>query len=420
MSKKKIILGIAGGIAAYKTPDLIRRLKARDADVQVVTTRSASHFVTATTLQAVSGRPVRENLWDSEAEAAMGHIELARWADLVLIAPATAEILSRLAVGGAPDLLTTLCLATEAPVVLVPAMNRVMWQHPAVAANCRTLLQRGVRLLGPATGNQACGEVGPGRMLEPAEIVAELMQEAEAPSPSDKPREQSLLGMTVMVTAGPTREAIDPVRYISNRSSGKMGYALAAAARDAGATVRLVSGPVNLPAPENVTVISAESAKDMFGAVHEHLEDVNIFISAAAIADYRAAAISNDKIKKAGEGMSLELVRSPDVLASVARLNDRPFTVGFAAETGNLREHALGKLEQKKINMIVANLVGADRGFDRDDNTVDVFWQGGEQSFPRMDKADLADKLIALIAERYQENIGADTVAELPTIRHDT
>lgn len=417
MSRKKIILGIAGGIAAYKTPDLIRQLKAAGAEIQVVTTRSARQFVTDTTLQAVSGKPVRDNLWDSDAEAAMGHIELARWAGLVLIAPATAEIISRLAAGAAPDLLTTLCLATEAPLVIAPAMNRVMWEHPAVVANCRTLAERGVRILGPAVGNQACGEVGPGRMLEPADIVAAVMTPAVDLEAGI--RSQVFRGMTVMVTAGPTREAIDPVRYISNRSSGKMGYALAAAARDAGAEVRLVSGPVSLPAPDNVSVIAAESAKDMFGAVHEHLDGVDIFIGAAAIADYRAAAISKDKIKKAGEEMSVAMVRSPDVLSSVARLSNRPFTVGFAAETGKLREHALAKLEQKNINMIVANLVGPERGFDSDDNAVDVFWKNGEQSFPKMDKAKLAAELIELIAARYQDNIGADTLTELPSIRRD-
>jgi phosphopantothenoylcysteine decarboxylase/phosphopantothenate--cysteine ligase len=415
MSRQKILLGISGGIAAYKTPELIRQLKAQDADVQVVITRSARQFVTPTTLQAVSGHPVRDNLWDSDAGAAMGHIELARWADLVLIAPATAEIIARLASGAAPDLLMTVCLATEAPVVIAPAMNRVMWEHPAVVANCRILAERGVRILGPASGNQACGEVGPGRMLEPADIAAAISTPTAAPATGDQP----LRGMTVMVTAGPTREAIDPVRYISNRSSGKMGYALAVAARNAGAKVRLVSGPVSLPAPDNIKVIAVESAKEMFGAVHEHLDGVDIFIGAAAIADYRAASVSKDKIKKSGEEMSVALVRSPDILASVARLNDRPFTVGFAAETSNLREHALNKLEQKNINMIVANLVGAERGFDTDDNTVDVFWKGEEKSFPRMDKAKLAAELVTLIAARYQDHIGADTLKELPALRRD-
>ncbi len=412
MQTQKIILGISGGIAAYKTPELVRRLKRRGAEVQVVMTRSAGEFVTPTTLQAVSGKPVRSNLWDADAEAAMGHIELARWADLVLIAPATAEIMSRLAAGGAPDLLTTLCLATEAPVVMAPAMNHVMWSNPAVQENRQKLERRGVRILGPAVGDQACGESGPGRMLEPDDIVAAVMK----PIAVATAKPGSMDGKTVMITAGPTREAIDSVRYLSNRSSGKMGYALAAAARDAGANVILVSGPVSLTTPDGVTRIDIESAKELFAAVHDNLEGVQIFIGAAAVADYHAASASAGKIKKTAGEMSLDLVKTPDILASVARLSDRPFTVGFAAETENLREYALGKLEKKNLNMIVANLVGPGLGFETDRNAVDVYWRDGEMSFPLTDKEELASALVELIASNYEQTLHAETQTELPVI----
>ncbi|MED5421232.1 MAG: bifunctional phosphopantothenoylcysteine decarboxylase/phosphopantothenate--cysteine ligase CoaBC, partial [Pseudomonadota bacterium] len=313
MDSIRIVLGVSGGIAAYKTPELVRRLKDRGADVQVVMTRSAHEFVTETSLQAVSGRQVRENLWDREAEAAMGHIELARWADLVLIVPATAEIMSRLASGGAGDLLSTLCLATEAPVAIAPAMNHVMWSNPAVQENRRTLKQRGMRILGPASGDQVCGESGSGRMLEPDDIVSAVM------SPSavlDAP----LAGRTVMITAGPTHEPIDPVRFMSNRSSGKMGYALAAAVREAGADVILVSGPVIIPRPSYVDVVDVESAEEMYGAVHERVGEADIFIGVAAVSDYRSENIEAEKIKKSGDGLSLDLVQSRDILASVAAL----------------------------------------------------------------------------------------------------
>lgn len=410
MTQKNIILGITGGIAAYKTPELVRRLRERGADVQVVLTRSAREFVTETTLQAVSGLPVRSDLWDKAAEAAMGHIELARWADLILIAPATAEIMARLASGSAPDLLTTLCLATEAPVLIAPAMNHVMWKNPAVQENRDKLISRGVRILGPASGDQACGETGPGRMLEPNEIVAAVMAPLAVPDIVQAP----LAGMTVMITAGPTREAIDPVRYITNRSSGKMGFALAVAARQAGANVILVCGPVSIPAPEGVECINVESARDMFAATHARIDDVDIFIAAAAVADYRAVDEKTDKIKKSTDELSIALVKNPDILASVARMHNGPFTVGFAAETDNLGDYARSKLESKRLNMIVANLVGKNLGFDADENAVDVFWLGGEQSFPLADKRQLAQDLIALIAERYLQGIKADTQTELP------
>jgi len=410
MSGQKIVLGISGGIAAYKTPELVRLLKKRGAEVQVVLTRSAKEFVTETTLQAVSGAPVRENLWDKEAEAAMGHIELARWADLVLIAPATAEIMSRLALGAAPDLLTTLCLATEAPIVVAPAMNHIMWADSGVQDNCRVLKQRDIRILGPAVGDQACGESGPGRMVEPEDIVAAIM------GPKAVPDVSALAGKVVMITAGPTREAIDPVRYISNRSSGKMGYAIAAAACDAGAKVLLVSGPVNIVPPAAVETIFTESAKEMFAAVHDRLTEVDVFIGAAAVADYHSASVQTHKLKKSESDLSLDLSRTPDILASVAGQQDRPFTVGFAAETQNLREYALGKLKEKNLDMIVANLVGANQGFEKDRNSVEVFWQDGEKVFPDSDKKVLGRQLVKIIGEQYKSIQDAQTVQVQPAI----
>ena len=406
---KKIILGIAGGIAAYKTPELVRRLRERGAEVQVVMTRSAEEFVTGTTLQAVSGLPVRSNLWDKDAEAAMGHIELARWADLVLIAPATAEIMSRLASGAAPDLLTTLCLATHAPLVIAPAMNHVMWSNPAVQANRQVLEARGVRILGPDRGDQACGETGEGRMVEPDAIAAAVT----GPTIVADVERPPLIGRKIMITAGPTREAIDPVRYISNRSSGKMAYAMARAAAAAGAEVVLISGPVELTTPDGIQRVDVESAREMFAATHERIDNIDIFIAAAAVADYCAESVQENKIKKTEARMSIELVRTPDILASVAELENGPFTVGFAAETENLREYAISKLEKKNLDMIVANQVGRNRGFDSDDNKVDVFWTAGDQSFPMMPKTELAVALIKLIGERYLERSAPGTRGEL-------
>lgn len=428
MSEKNIILGVTGSIAAYKAPDLVRRLRDRGASVRVVMTASAAEFITPTALQAVSGQPVRENLWDRDAEAAMGHIELARWAEVVLIAPATAEILSRLAAGSGADLLTTLCLATEAPLVVAPAMNRVMWAHPAVRANCELLASRGVRILGPGSGGQACGEFGEGRMLEPAEIVRAVLEgpamaepertiagpekamaepekamaEPERATAAPGKAAGPLTGRTVMVTAGPTREAIDPVRFISNRSSGRMGYALAEAAAEAGANVVLVSGPVSLGPPAGVQRIMVESAQEMFAETHNRIDGVDIFIGAAAISDYRPESPRSQKIKKHEASLRIDLVRAPDTLASVSKLERRPFTVGFAAETEKLREHALAKLSSKNLDLIVANEVGKGRGFDCDDNAVVVLWQGGEKAFPMTDKTRLAHALIGLIAERYR------------------
>jgi phosphopantothenoylcysteine decarboxylase/phosphopantothenate--cysteine ligase len=406
-----IVLGISGGIAAYKTPELVRRLRERGADVQIVMTASAEEFVTRTSLQAVSGRPIRSNLWDKEAEASMSHIELARWADVVLIAPATAEIMARLAGGGAPDLLTTLCLATEAPIAIAPAMNRVMWANAGVQANRKTLEERGVRILGPDSGSQACGETGAGRMLEPDAIADAVCGKDISGTAAG-----ILAGKTVLVTAGPTREPIDPVRYITNRSSGKMGYAIAAAAHALGARVILVSGPVSLPEPRGAEVVRVETAAEMYAATHERIADADIFIAAAAVSDYRPAEMSAQKIKKTKDTMALELVRSPDILASVTALDVVPFTVGFAAETENVREYALGKLANKKLDMIVANRVGADRGFDRDDNTAEILWDGGTRAFDTMPKTELAARLMDVIAARFFETRGADTQPALSIV----
>ncbi|HSG59410.1 MAG TPA: bifunctional phosphopantothenoylcysteine decarboxylase/phosphopantothenate--cysteine ligase CoaBC [Woeseiaceae bacterium] len=407
-----VLLGITGGIAAYKTPDLVRRLRAHGAEVQIVMTASAEEFVTETALQAVSGRPVRSNLWDKEAEASMSHIELARWADVVLIAPATAEIMARLASGAGSDLLTTLCLATEAPIALAPAMNHVMWNNAAVQANRKTLEERGVRILGPDVGSQACGETGAGRMLEPEAIAAIVCGPDVGAA-----RDGALTGKTVLVTAGPTREPIDPVRYISNRSSGKMGYAIASAAAAQGARVILVSGPVALPTPAGVELVSVTTAAEMYSATHEQIDGVDIFVGAAAVADYRPAEPSRKKIKKHDETLHVELVRTEDILASVAALETAPFTVGFAAETENDREYALGKLENKGLDMIVANRVGDDSGFDRDDNAAQVYWRGGERDFPTAAKAELADGIVQLVAERFAASRGEATQPEPAVLR---
>jgi phosphopantothenoylcysteine decarboxylase/phosphopantothenate--cysteine ligase len=320
--------------------------------------------------------------------------------------------MSRLASGAAPDLLTTLCLATEAPLVIAPAMNHVMWSNPAVQANRQLLEERGVRILGPDSGDQACGETGEGRMVEP-DAIAVAVTGPIGVSDVERP---PLLGLKVMITGGPTREAIDPVRFISNRSSGKMAYTMARAAADAGAEVILISGPVQLATPDNVQRIDVESANEMFAATHEHIDNIDIFIAAAAVADYRAASAQQNKIKKTKAELSIELTRTPDILASVAKLENGPFTVGFAAETEKLREYARSKLEQKNLDMIIANQVGKNRGFDSDDNTVDVFWASGEQSFPKMAKKELAVTLMKLIADRYLEQSGDKTQTTLPSL----
>jgi phosphopantothenoylcysteine decarboxylase/phosphopantothenate--cysteine ligase len=392
----RVLLGVTGGIAAYKAPELVRRLREAGAEVRVVMTRAAREFVGPAVLQAVSGQPVRLDLWDETAEAAMGHIELARWADQVIVAPATANFIAALTGGVANDLLTTLCLATEARVSLAPAMNRVMWMHPAVQHNCATLRSRGVRLLGPAEGEQACGETGPGRMLEPVEIAEAVLAEPTWLAP------QLLAGARLLITAGPTREPIDPVRYITNRSSGKMGYAVAAAAAEAGANVTLVSGPVCLAAPSGVRRIFVETAEEMYREVHAAAHGTDIFIGCAAVSDYRPPVVSPQKIKRTGEELRLDLVRSPDTLASIAALPNGPFTVGFAAETEKVREHALKKLEAKKVDMIAANQVGPARGFDLETNALEVFWRGGSAEIGEDAKLVVARRLIALVAEQFK------------------
>jgi phosphopantothenoylcysteine decarboxylase/phosphopantothenate--cysteine ligase len=392
----RILLGVTGGIAAYKSPELVRRLVERGCEVQVVMTASAKQFVTPLTFEAVSSRRVRDDLWDPAAEAAMGHIELARWADVVVVAPATASFMAELAVGRAADLLSTLCLATTAPIVLAPAMNQAMWSNAAVQANRAVLEARGIRLLGPAEGDQACGETGPGRMLEPLEIAAALLEG------QGRLRAQPFAGLKVVVTAGPTREPIDPVRYITNRSSGKMGYAVAAAVREAGAEVVLVSGPVALPPPAGVRRVSVETAEDLYAKVHEEIGGASIFIGCAAVSDYRPQKAAAQKIKRTAEEMALALVRSPDTLASVAALPKPPFTVGFAAETHDVAKYAREKLEKKRVDMIAANQVGRDCGFDRETNALTVYWDGGEVALGEGSKPVLARQLVELIAERYR------------------
>ena len=392
----RVVLGVTGGIAAYKSAELTRRLKDKGADVQVVMTAGAREFVTPLTFQALSGRPVRTDLWDAAAEAAMGHIELARWPQRIVIAPATADFIARLAHGLADDLLSTLCLATDAPIVVVPAMNRLMWSNAATQANVAALRQRGFTILGPAEGAQACGETGAGRMVEPQAIVDALFA-----APRSLDGNSPLRGRKVVVTAGPTRERIDPVRFITNRSSGKMGYAVAEAARDAGANVVIVSGPVNVPTPPGLKRVDVETAEQMMNAVQAEIADTDIFIAAAAVSDYRMREIAAHKIKKTSDELSLQLSRTPDILATVAAGSPRPFVVGFAAETQNVERNALAKLEGKKLDMIAANQVGEGLAFDCDDNALTVYWAGGKRELERAPKCQLAGSLIDVIAERF-------------------
>ncbi len=398
LAQKRILLGVTGGIAAYKACELTRRLRDAGAEVRVVMTRAATEFVTPLTFQALSGQPVRGTLFDPEAEAGMDHIALARWADAILVAPATADFLARLAHGRADDLLTTLCLASEAPLCVAPAMNRAMWAHPATRANADTLCARGVHLLGPGEGSQACGETGEGRMLETPELLAGL----EALFAGG-----SLAGLHVLVTAGPTREPLDPVRYLSNRSSGKMGYAVARAAREAGARVTLVTGPTALAPPEGIECIPVETAAEMHEVVLSRSAQVQVFIAAAAVADYRAAAVSTHKIKKSAGHLQLGLERNPDILAAVAALADRPFTVGFAAETRDLERNARTKLMKKGLDLIAANDVSGGRGFDADDNALALLWPGGGTKLPRQPKEQLARQLVRVISERLRADQGS-------------
>ena len=393
LSQKHIIVGISGGIAAYKSAELVRRLRDLGAQVHVVMTHGAREFITPLTLQALSGNPVHVDLLDPNAEAAMGHIEQARWADLVLVAPCTADLMSRLVQGAANDLLTTLILATDAPVALAPAMNQAMWADPATQANAETLSQRGFKLLGPGSGVQACGDIGLGRMLEP-ELLAQ--------NTADLFAHQALTGKHLVITAGPTREDIDPVRYITNHSSGKMGFCLAEAAAEAGARVTLISGPVHLATPDRVQRVNVNSAADMLAAC-EAAMPCDIFIGAAAVADYRPEIIAEHKLKKdpsSIDGMTLSLIRNPDILATIANRADRPFSVGFAAETQNLLEYAAGKLRDKNLDLIVANDVSnTSIGFNSDDNAITVIDRQQQQSsFAQTSKSKIARQLITLIA----------------------
>ncbi len=398
----RLLVGVSGGIAAYKAAELVHQFVTRGAEVQVVMTAGAREFITPLTFQALSGRPVRDSLWDDAAEAAMGHIELARWADAIVVAPATADLLARMAQGQADDLLTTLLLATDRPIHVAPAMNRLMWANAATQDNVALLRTRGIRVHGPAEGAQACGETGPGRMVEPEALAAAVWGTLPTAVSADSPRPWA--GRKVVITAGPTREPIDPVRFITNRSSGKMGYAVAAAARDAGAEVILVSGPVGVLPPAGVRLIEVESAQEMHDAVHRVIHGTDVFIAAAAVADYRPDCCAQEKIKKGAETMALQLRRAPDILASVAALApaDRPFTVGFAAETCEVERHARDKLVRKNLDLIAANQVGGGKGFDRDENELLVLWAEGGERLALQDKRQLADELVALIDRRMQ------------------
>ncbi len=394
LANKQILLGVTGGIAAYKSADLVRRLREVGAEVRVVMTDHAKEFITPLTMQAVSGNPVHEDLFDLKAEAAMGHIELARWADAILVAPATADFMARLLKGEANDLLTTLCLAAKAPIALAPAMNQGMWKNTLTQNNVQALREKGIHILGPSEGSQACGDVGPGRMLEPLDIVDRLAQIFVS---------GSLAGKHVVITAGPTHEAIDPVRFISNASSGKMGYALAEAAVEAGARVTLISGPVSLSKPARMKVIDVVSAQDMFAAVMAEMQECDIFLSVAAVADYRCKTTASQKIAKTAEKLTLELERNPDILANVAKLSPRPFVIGFAAETEDLEKKAQAKLMNKNLDMIIANQVGEGVGIGSEENAVTVLWKDGKQEFAKMSKQKLARELIKFIGSFFNK-----------------
>ncbi|HEY5717387.1 MAG TPA: bifunctional phosphopantothenoylcysteine decarboxylase/phosphopantothenate--cysteine ligase CoaBC [Motiliproteus sp.] len=396
LNHKRILLGITGGIAAYKSADLCRQLRTAGAEVQVVLTRAASEFITPLTMQALSGNPVHQQLLNPEAEAGMGHIELAKWADLVLIAPASADIIARLAAGMGNDLLTTLCLATESPIALAPAMNQAMWRDQRTQDNCRRLQSLGMQIWGPGVGEQACGDTGPGRMLEPLDLAQRCAEHFS---------HGRLAGQRITITAGPTREAIDPVRYISNHSSGKMGYALAEAAAAAGAQVTLISGPVNLPTPHGVTRIDCSSADSMLAACLAQMGQCDIFIAAAAVADYRMADVAPQKIKKSSDTLSLQLVKNPDILATVSQHPQRPFCVGFAAETEQVLEHARAKLQRKQLNLIIANDVSQPGiGFNSDDNAVTLISATEQQALGPAPKRTLARALIDTIATQYENS----------------
>lgn len=399
LAQRRILLGVSGGIAAYKSCELVRRLRDLGAEVRVVMTEGATRFVSPTTFQALSGQPVRVSLWDAQAEAAMGHIELARWAERILVAPASADLLARLAHGLADDLLTTLCLASAAPLYLAPAMNQQMWAHPAVQENLATLRRHGAHMLGPAAGDQACGDVGSGRMLEPHELRDALAASFGEPL---------LAGLRVLVSAGPTYEDIDPVRFIGNRSSGKMGFAVAAAAAQAGAEVSLVAGPVSLATPPGVAQrIDVRSAAQMHAAVLAAAAAADIYIGAAAVGDYRPQEVAAQKLKKRdGDELVLRLAENPDILASLSAQTAHPFLVGFAAETHDVASYAQGKLRHKGLDMIAANQVGGGLGFEATDNALTLYWADGAVELPRAEKSELARQLVAHVAERYRATRG--------------
>jgi len=388
---RRVLLGITAGVAAYKAAELARLLVREGARVRVVMTPSAREFIGAMTLQAITGQPVRDSVFDAEHEAAMGHIELARWAEAILVAPATADFLAKLRAGTADTLLHTLCLASEAPLAVAPAMNEKMWADPATRSNMQALQERGVQVLGPAVGEQACGDVGPGRMLEPAQLL-----EAQV----DLFGRGRFAGRKVVLTAGPTREALDAVRYLGNRSSGKMGYAIADALLREGAELTLVSGPVALAPPQGANMVSVESAQQMHDGVMAAIADADLFIACAAVADYRPARVAAHKIKKDSDTLSVELVRNPDILRDVAARKERPFCVGFAAETQDLEHYAENKRRDKGVDMIAANLVGEHKGFESDDNALLVLWDGGSVRLPQQPKSSLAEHLVSLIADR--------------------
>lgn len=393
LKNKNILVGITGSIAAYKSADLVRKLREVGATVRVAMTENAKRFITPLTMQAVSGFPVHDDLFDLQAEAAMGHIELARWADLILIAPASADFLVRLLRGQANDLLSTICLAAKSQIVLAPAMNQVMWKNTITQENCRQLKEKGIEILGPGSGSQACGDVGPGRMLEPVEIVNEIKHFFE---------NNLLAGLRVLLTAGPTHEQIDPVRFITNHSSGKMGYALALAAQEAGADVTLISGPVSIEKPNKVQVEFVGSAQEMHAAVMKQIQAYDIFIGVAAVSDYRCEEIASQKIHKKDETLTLKLVRNPDIITEVARVEKKPFIVGFAAETDQVIEQGKKKKAQKKLDMIIINDVSERKGMGQEENEVTVIYGNQEVFFPLATKTKLARALIELIAQVYQ------------------
>ena len=400
LHNKNVLLGISGGIAAYKTPDLVRKLVAQGASVTVVMTDSAKEFVSPLALQAVSGNKISNSLLDEDAEAAMGHIELARWADVFLIAPATANIMAKLSHGLADDLLTTLALATPAPIIIAPAMNQQMWAAPATVENTEILKKRGIAFIGPASGEQACGDIGYGRMVEPDDIVSELS--ALVSTNSTNSLKPLFAGKNIMITAGPTREALDPVRYITNHSSGKMGYAIAQAARDMGANVTLVSGPVNLTEPADIQCNQVVSAQNMLDAVMEGIASQDIFIACAAVADFRLAEVPTHKVKKKDESLTLSFEQNPDILKTVAELSDKPFTLGFAAETNDVEAYARAKLARKNLDMIAANDVSSkELGFNSDRNALTVITKESKTSLAPASKKELAEQLLTLLHSEY-------------------